>query len=164
VYYNEQHNNPICNGVCAEELCPYDESKQNTRPSIECDIDAKKHPISSFGIAIGVDTVNTIKSCLVTHKPVMCAFGVYASFLTVDKSGVVPLPYCLRYEDGIDARDAFLGGHEAVIIGYDDTTQLFELVNSWGVEWGDNGFFYLPYAFIQNNKLTYELSVLNDGF
>jgi hypothetical protein len=30
-------------------------------------------------------------------------------------------------------------------IGYDDSTAHFKFVNSWGADWGDNGFGYLPY-------------------
>lgn len=41
---------------------------------------------------------------------------------------------------------AFDGGtHEQVIVGYDDTTRLFTVMNSHGTLWGDQGCWYVPY-------------------
>lgn len=39
-----------------------------------------------------------------------------------------------------------LGGHAMCLIGYDDTKQQFEIQNSWGTQWGDNGFIFVSYA------------------
>lgn len=38
-----------------------------------------------------------------------------------------------------------LGGHAMCLIGYDDNQEVFEIQNSWGTEWGDNGFVYVKY-------------------
>lgn len=38
-----------------------------------------------------------------------------------------------------------LGGHAMCLIGYDDTKKQFEIQNSWGTEWGDNGFVFVSY-------------------
>lgn len=37
------------------------------------------------------------------------------------------------------------GGHAMVVIGYNDRLQAFELMNSFGTSWGDNGFIWLTY-------------------
>jgi aminopeptidase C len=37
------------------------------------------------------------------------------------------------------------GGHALVVIGYDDNKQAFQLMNSWGKEWGQDGFIWLKY-------------------
>lgn len=42
--------------------------------------------------------------------------------------------------------DESMGGHAVVVVGYDDEKEWFIIRNSWGVEVGDNGYFYLPYA------------------
>ena len=51
--------------------------------------------------------------------------------------------------------DACMGekntGHCMTIVGYDDKEQVFIIANSWGTEWGDNGYFYLDYAFVNND-------------
>lgn len=54
------------------------------------------------------------------------------------------------YNENIDmwnARqgDEYLGGHAMALVGYDDTKEHFIIRNSWGEEWGDNGYTYFPY-------------------
>lgn len=39
-------------------------------------------------------------------------------------------------------------GHEVVIIGYDDAQNLVKIQNSWNVEAGDSGYFYMTYEFL----------------
>ena len=36
-------------------------------------------------------------------------------------------------------------GHCMVIVGYDEDTETFEIMNSYGESWGDNGFFRISY-------------------
>lgn len=36
-------------------------------------------------------------------------------------------------------------GHALVIVGYDDESRLFEVRNSWGSNWGNNGYAYITY-------------------
>lgn len=36
-------------------------------------------------------------------------------------------------------------GHAVVIVGYDDTKKLVEIRNSWGADWGNNGYIYMTY-------------------
>ena len=40
-----------------------------------------------------------------------------------------------------------IGGHAMCVVGYDDDLNggSFRIVNSWGTDWGDNGFFWLSY-------------------
>jgi hypothetical protein len=38
--------------------------------------------------------------------------------------------------------------HAVLCVGFDDQKKLLKIANSHGVQWGDNGFFYLPYAFV----------------
>jgi hypothetical protein len=38
------------------------------------------------------------------------------------------------------------GNHFVALVGYDDATQKFKFINSWGDDWGDNGFWYIDYA------------------
>lgn len=41
--------------------------------------------------------------------------------------------------------DSIKGGHALCVIGYDDTRKTFELINSWGEDWGEKGFFTISY-------------------
>ena len=37
------------------------------------------------------------------------------------------------------------GGHAMTVIGYDDNAKAFQLMNSWGAEWGNRGTTWVPY-------------------
>jgi Cysteine protease len=149
------------NGICAEGYWPYNISKVNDPPPEICDQAAKGHTVSGF-FQIKLDDAlhNTIAWCLQTSRPVMMAFGVYKSFSNIDTSGLCPIPSPQKYNDGNDPVDPFYGGHEVVIIGYDDSKKLYTVANSWGSDWGDNGFFYMPYEFVENFQLVYDFSVI----
>ena len=41
-------------------------------------------------------------------------------------------------------------GHAMCVIGYDDTNQAVQIMNSWGPEWGDNGTAWVSYRDFQN--------------
>ena len=41
------------------------------------------------------------------------------------------------------------------IVGYDDTKSWFIVANSWGKGWGDKGYCYIPYEFMQENGSDY---------
>ena len=45
----------------------------------------------------------------------------------------------------LSATDSLLGGHAMCVVGYDDHKEAFEVMNSWGTEWGNDGFFWLKY-------------------
>ena len=53
-----------------------------------------------------------------------------------------------------------LGGHAIMAVGYDDDKKVFIIRNSWGVEWGDKGYFYMPYEFILNKDLCSDFWVI----
>lgn len=42
------------------------------------------------------------------------------------------------------------GGHEVVVIGYDDNQKLLKIRNSWSSSIGDNGDFYMTYEFFES--------------
>jgi len=50
-------------------------------------------------------------------------------------------------DDLEELRAGTLGGHAMAVIGYDDTKfgGAFELINSWGADWGDGGFVWVTY-------------------
>jgi hypothetical protein len=37
------------------------------------------------------------------------------------------------------------GGHALCVVGYDNINKEFEIINSWGTDWGNNGFFNISY-------------------
>jgi C1A family cysteine protease len=37
------------------------------------------------------------------------------------------------------------GGHAIVVVGYDDNRNAFKIINSWGTDWGNDGFLWIDY-------------------
>lgn len=129
-------------GVCAEELWPQTDENVLKRPTPACYEDALDHQVTSYWRLQGLDE---IKACLAEGFPVVLGFYVYPSCMTdeVTRTGHIPFPSCIeRY------RREPLGGHAVMAVGYNDDTEEVTIRNSWGVEWGDDGYGYLPYKFI----------------
>ena len=61
--------------------------------------------------------------------PVITGISWYEGFDTPDSTGTVTISGSVR------------GGHEPAVIGVDVDAKRFRLVNSWGPDWGDKGYF-----------------------
>ena len=61
------------------------------------------------------------------------------------------------------ATEKSIGGHAMCVVGYDDTKYggAFEVMNSWGSEYGDNGFVWIKYADFK--KYVAEAYVIDAG-
>jgi C1A family cysteine protease len=76
--------------------------------------------------------VDSVKAAL-QKGPLVTTLTVYTDFLLY-KSGV--------YKQTTGKAE---GGHAISIIGYDDTKQAYIIRNSWGPDWGMDGFAYVSY-------------------
>ena len=81
-------------------------------------------------------------------------FSVYSSFEspTVARTGIMPYPNT--------SREQLLGGHAVLIVGYNKTNNTFIVRNSWGQNWGDRGYFYMPFQVIQNTSMSSDFWVI----
>jgi C1A family cysteine protease len=50
--------------------------------------------------------------------------------------------------------ESLLGGHAVMAVGYDDEKKYMIVRNSWGKNWGDNGYFYMPYEYFSSDALS----------
>ena len=57
----------------------------------------------------------------------------------------------------LEQTEKTLGGHAVMCVGYDDASQRFIVMNSWGTTWGAKGFFTIPYAYISDSNLADDL-------
>jgi C1A family cysteine protease len=144
----------LTQGVCPEANWPYITTNCDVAPPAICDAEALQHKIHQIGTVAapgvtGVALVNAIAHSIQLGIPVMIGIEVYSSFesAATTATGNVSMP---------SWRDYYLGGHEVLIVGYNDTTQRFLLINSWGKSWGQQGFFTLPYAYVTSPNLTSE--------
>jgi hypothetical protein len=79
-------------------------------------------------------SLDEIKQWLLTKGPVLVGTDWYAGMFTPDAQGV------------IHPTGNVEGGHCYVLAGYDPTTDLIELHNSWGSSWGVDGRARIPAA------------------
>lgn len=136
-------------GLCSETLWPYNIKKYTKKPKPKCYKQALAHcVISASNIQ---NTLVDMKQSLTAGHPFVVGIAIYDSFESdaVALTGIVPMP-------NINT-ESLLGGHAVLVVGYDDTHQWFIVRNSWGTDWGDQGYFYLPYAYLTDSTLTSDL-------
>lgn len=132
-------------GACDEKLWPYVISKFRSKPSAACYAAAKSDEAKVY--ARVPQTIDAVRGVLAGGDPIVFGFTVYQSFesAAVAKTGVVPMP---------SHREATLGGHAVMAVGYDDPSKELIVRNSWGRKWGDGGYFYMPYAYFSDPQLA----------
>jgi len=138
-------------GVCAETLWPYDETRWDERPGHAAFVEATKHRVTEYA---RVDQSELqIRSVLASGFPIVFGMSVYDSFMSdaVAATGVVPMPA---------VTESCQGGHAVLAVGYDDDKQAVRVRNSWGKDWGEDGNFWLPYAYLTHPDLASDLWVV----
>jgi C1A family cysteine protease len=125
-------------GACPEHLWPYRPGRFALRPPAECYRAAKEHRAIKYGRV--VRDLAHLKGCLAEGYPITVGMSVFESFKSprVKKTGRVPMPR---------RGEKLLGGHAVLIVGYDEESERFLVRNSWGPDWGLDGYFTLPYAY-----------------
>ena len=131
-------------GVCPEQEWPYVISKFAVKPPAACYRDGLKHQITSYHRIV---TLQEMRRCLAEGYPFVFGFTVYESFESpaVAKTGMVNLP---------KPKEKTLGGHAVMAVGYNDAAQRFIIRNSWGADWGQQGYFTMPYGYLDNRNLS----------
>lgn len=134
-------------GVPHESLWPYtDQGNQfAVKPAKAVWSDGYWHSIAK---SLQVNqSITDMKSCLAQGYPFIFGFTVYESFESqeVANSGIMPMP---------GFREQVVGGHAVMAVGYDDATQMVKVRNSWGTNWGQNGYFFMPYQYISDTNLS----------
>lgn len=84
-----------------------------------------------------------IKETLISGAAVSFGFNVYDSFFGSwsNSTGVMPIP---------KKTESLQGGHAISCIGFSDSRKCFLIQNSWGLNWGIKGKFWMPYSFALN--------------
>ena len=133
-------------GVCPETTWPYDPTRFAEIPPTHAWAEAAHHKIAD-PVTIDNTNLDEIRSCLASGYPIAFGFTAYPD-LESDKvatTGQLPMP---------TTGEQPIGGHEVLLVGYDDATELFKVRNSWGPGWGLDGYFLMPYAYATNPDLA----------
>lgn len=128
-------------GICREQFMPYDIRKFAIAPTAEAYADSASYKATAYHSVRGV---NQIKQALaIRNCPVLIGIQVFEQFESPEmaRTGRMQMP---------QPGEVSLGGHAVLIVGYVDEGKsgYFIVRNSWGLSWGDHGYFYMPYEFV----------------
>lgn len=144
-------------GVCSEKHCKYDVGQYDLEPSKDAYTDAMSHRIK---IAKNVKiNHNDITSALSEGYPVTISLKIYDSFGNQSK-GFIYRPTDIEIEENK------FGNHAMVICGYSEEDKVYIVRNSWGKGFGDNGYCYIPFSYIDDKNFTNSaciITAINDG-
>jgi len=128
------------NGDCANLDFDSPPDDCNRLPDEQLRTLAKAFAIQEYNALFGRNTdakvkIFKTKKMLANNIPVVIGMAIRHNFN--NPSGLYWNP------DEGDIRD--YGGHALCVIGYDDRRQAFNIVNSWGTEWGNEGYIWVKY-------------------
>lgn len=144
-------------GICPEDYWSYEPDNVNVEPPAFCyafasNYQALKYVRLDQSSMSPEELLKRIKTNLSVGLPSIFGFTVFSSIYQSNSSGKIPFP---------GKNEKVEGGHAVVAIGYDDamkikndnlatkeTTGAIIIRNSWGTDWGEGGYGYLPYDYI----------------
>lgn len=159
LYYNERHIHHQENedsgaslrdgmkcasklGICLETSWKYDIRQYTQRPSEKCYEEAKEQrAIRYFALH---QEAEQLQRCIDNDFAIVFGLVIFESFLRTSGDGKVPMPDT--------SKEKMLGGHALVITGYDPVLRVFEIRNSWGVQWGQEGYGFLDYEYVLDRR------------
>ena len=121
-------------GTCSERNFKYlQDITKDVNPEQPDPEDIKEAQQYRTKVYVQLQGIEEIKRAIVEQGPVLAGVFVTQSFL--DARETIPMPSGRIY-----------GGHAVCLCGYDGRG--FLLMNSWGRDWGREGFSWLPYEFL----------------
>lgn len=144
-------------GVPPEKYWPYTNDKIREEPTQFCYAFGQNYQAIQYYRLDKQDlktdaVLQQIKINLVKQLPVMFGFTVYNNIAASKPTGMIAFP---------GKKNRLLGGHAVVAIGFDDkksieiegetgkTVGALKIRNSWGEDWGENGYGWLPYKYLE---------------
>lgn len=136
-------------GFPPESAWPYNIAAFAQAPSAHAYALAWKEKVQDYG-SVAQD-MNMMKTVLASGYPIVIGFTVYESFVSqeVAQTGMVPMP---------GPNENVVGGHAVGIVGYNSDGWIVR--NSWGADWGQQGYFIMPYEYFLNPDLSSDLWVV----
>jgi papain like protease len=117
-------------GICSAELWPYRTRKNASRLTEQRTADAVQRPLGAYFRVNHKDLV-ALHGALAEVGVLYASASVHGGWNRVGEDGIIPYP------------GAFTGGHAFAIVAYD--VNGFWIQNSWGEDWGRDGFGCITY-------------------
>jgi Papain family cysteine protease len=117
------------NGTCRQELWPDDRPIPTARED-KLEADAQRYRLEAAPLPIAAEDVRKVLSA---GCPVHVSMNTGEAFSGVGRDGVF---------NAAEAPSGRHGRHAMLIVGY--VGNFFTLKNSWGTDWGDQGYCYVP--------------------
>ena len=137
-----------CNkwGIPEENFWEYNESVVNDQPNSTAYQEARKNRVITYQRIINTDRV-IIKDMIASGKSIIMGIILGRDFY--DITG----PIAEHDYDIVSQDNEQIGGHAMNIVGYDDNLNggSYIVENSWGTDWGDNGYFALKYSVLETD-------------
>lgn len=124
-------------GACPETYLKYNVSKFDEEPTaFQYAFASNYKAIDYYRLDLEDSTalIDKIKTHIATNVPVICGIQVYDNFYD-NADGNIDMP-----------TGSLLGGHAIVLCGYNKDRIIFR--NSWGSDWGTNGYGSLPIEYV----------------
>ena len=129
------------NGNCLAGQFDFDVENCDSMPSEALKTFAQDYVIEDYLALYGTKDdpdfkVSQVKKTLAKKRPVIIGMSIKKNFYLLKDA---------KYWHPNIGETAPAGGHAMVVVGYDDRKEAFRLFNSWGKNWGDNGFIWVKY-------------------
>jgi len=144
-------------GDCLARQFDFEVNNCEQVPDSAVTLAARRYAIQDYLTLFGAKEspelkVFRVKKVLAAQKPVVIGLSVLRNFYDLKNA---------QYWHPTLGNTTPAGGHAMTVVGYDDRREAFRLMNSWGKNWGDNGYIWVKYSdFGQYCKYAYALYLL----
>lgn len=137
-------------GAATLNKMPYTDRDCTQQPNNSAFQEAANFKIGSWAT---LSTVDEIKAELANSRPVIIGMRTDRSMSQLRGTNSVYNPSSVPSG----------GGHAVTIVGYDNNRYggAFKVINSWGTQFGDGGYFWLPYDSLRRGIIREAYSVLD---
>ena len=139
-------------GACFNSTWKYNVSKFHDKPSEEAYKEAKQFLADKYYRI--QPNIKDLKFALAKGYPVIFGLKLYKSFYVRNNTGIIPFPSAKEQKLGK------YGNHAMLLIGYSDQEKLFLVRNSWGTDFGESGYCYIPYDYLANPMYCSEAFII----
>lgn len=128
-------------GDCLEQSFNYKKVDCTTIPSKTYLEEAERYRIADYATVFSINEppkTKVAKACkvLATQTPIVVGIGITSDFLEIPPGTRIWQPA---------QNNTPISYHAMVLVGYDNVEKQFELMNSFGTSWGNNGFIKIRY-------------------